>query len=193
MNLPNKLTLLRVVLIPVFVAVIFITAIPYRFLIAAALFALASLTDLLDGKIARKRGLVTDFGKLLDPLADKVFVTAALLCIICITEQPVWRMALTVAAIIIVGREFFVTSLRLLVAGSGVVVPAAFMGKVKTTLQMVAIICILLETEFACELRSVICFEHWIGYIALGAAVVATVVSGVQYGVAYGSYLDPKK
>ena len=193
MNLPNKLTLLRVALIPVFVAVIFITAIPYRFLIAAALFALASFTDMLDGKIARKRGLVTDFGKLLDPLADKVFVTAALLCIIAVTEEPVWRIALTVAAIIIIGREFFVTSLRLLVAGSGVVVPAAFMGKVKTTLQMVAIICILLETQFACEIRSVICFEHWIGYIALAAATVATVVSGIQYGVAYGSYLDPKK
>ena len=193
MNLPNKLTLLRVALIPVFVAVIFITAIPYRFLIAAALFALASFTDMLDGKIARKRGLVTDFGKLLDPLADKVFVTAALLCIIAVTEEPVWRIALTVAAIIIVGREFFVTSLRLLVAGSGVVVPAAFMGKVKTTLQMVAIICILLETQFACGIRSVICFEHWIGYITLAAATVATVVSGIQYGLAYGSYLDPKK
>ncbi len=193
MNLPNKLTVLRVIMIPIFVAVIFITAIPYRFLIAAAIFAIASLTDLLDGKIARKRGLVTDFGKLLDPLADKVFVTAALFCIICVTEDPTWRMLLTIATIIIVAREFLVTSLRLLVASRGVVIPAAYMGKVKTTLQMIAIICILLETQFACELRGLMCFEHWIGYITLAAAVVATIISGWQYVAAYGSYLDPRK
>lgn len=193
MNLPNKLTVLRVIMIPIFVAVIFVTAIPYRFLIAAAIFALASLTDLLDGKIARKRGLVTDFGKLMDPLADKVFVTTALFCLICITEDPCWRMALTIATIIIVAREFLVTSLRLLVASKGIVIPAAFIGKVKTTLQMIAIICILLETQFAEKLTELIGFPHWIGYIVLAAAVVATIVSGVQYVNAYKSYLDPKK
>ena len=193
MNLPNKLTLLRIFLIPVFVAVVFITAIPYRFLIAAAIFAVASITDTLDGRIARKRGLVTDFGKLMDPLADKVFVTTALFCLICITEDAGWRMALTIATIIIVAREFLVTSLRLLVASKGVVIPAAYMGKVKTTLQMIAIICILLETQFAEKLTELIGFPHWIGYILLAAAVAATLISGVQYVAAYSSYLDPKK
>ena len=193
MNLPNKLTLLRVALIPVFVAVLFIEAIPYRFLIAAALYGIASLTDLMDGRIARRRGLVTDFGKLLDPLADKVFVSTALFCIICLTEHPTWRMLLTIATIIIVAREFLVTSLRLLVAGRGVVVPAAQMGKIKTTLQMIAIIFILIEMQFGEWLTEKVYFDHWIGYILLAAAVVTTIISGFQYVVAYGSYLDPKK
>lgn len=193
MNLPNKLTIFRVMLIPVFVAVLFIEAIPYRFLIAAAIYGIAALTDLFDGKIARKRGLVTDFGKLLDPLADKVFVTTALFCIICLTEDPTWRMLLTIATIIIVAREFLVTSLRLLVASKGVVIPAAYIGKIKTTLQMIAIICILIETEFSCWLTQTVGFDHWIGYIVLAAAVVTTVISGVQYVAAYSSYLDPKQ
>ena len=193
MNLPNKLTLFRVLLIPVFVAVLFITAIPYRFLIAAAIYGIASLTDLFDGKIARKRNLITDFGKLLDPLADKVFVTTALFCIICLTEHPTWRMILTIATIIIVAREFLVTSLRLLVASRGVVIPAAYIGKIKTTLQMIAIICILIEMQFGGWLTENVAFDHWIGYIVLAAAVVTTIISGVQYVVAYSSYLDPKQ
>lgn len=193
MNLPNKLTLLRVLLIPVFVAVLFVEAIPYRFLIAAAIYGIASVTDLLDGRIARKRNIVTDFGKLLDPLADKVFVSTALFCIICLTEHPTWRMLLTVATIIIVAREFLVTSLRLLVASRGVVIPAAYIGKIKTTLQMIAIICILIEMQFSGRLTETVGFDHWIGYILLAAAVVTTVISGVQYVAAYSSYLDPKQ
>ena len=193
MNLPNKLTLLRVALIPVFVAALFITAIPYRFLIAAAIYGVASVTDLLDGRIARKRNIVTDFGKLLDPLADKVFVSTALFCIICLTENPTWRMLLTIATIIIVAREFLVTSLRLLVASKGVVIPAAYIGKIKTTLQMIAIIFILIEMQFEGWLTETFAFAHWIGYILLAAAVVTTIISGVQYVVAYGSYLDPKQ
>lgn len=193
MNLPNKLTMMRIFLIPVFVAVIFITAIPCRFLIAAAIFAISSLTDLMDGRIARKRNLVTNFGKLMDPLADKVSVVTAILCIVCITEEPMWRMLLTFAAVIIIAREFLVTSLRLIAAGEGTVIAAAMAGKIKTTVQMIAIIVILLETQFSDELTELVCFPHWLGYIGLGVAVIATVVSGVQYMNAYKSYIDPRK
>lgn len=192
MNLPNKLTILRIAMIPIFVAVVFIEAIPFRFLIGAALFALAAITDTLDGQIARKRNLVTDFGKLFDPLADKVFVVSALISLLALTGG-IWKILFAIAVMIIIAREFLVTSLRLLVAGKGIVVAAGMMGKIKTTVQMIAIIVILVENQFAAELTKAMGFAHWLGYILMAVAVIATVISGAQYMLAYKSYIDPQK
>lgn len=180
-------------MIPVFVAVLFIECIPYRFVIAAAIYAAASITDLLDGKIARKNNLVTDFGKLLDPLADKIFVATALICIVSFTVVRPWNIIMPIAVAIIIAREFLVTSLRLLVANKGVVVPAAKLGKWKTTFQMIAIIVIFLEIQFSEFHIEKFGFDHLVGYISLGIAVVLTVVSCIQYVRVYSPYIDPKE
>lgn len=136
MNLPNKLTVGRIVLMPFFVAALLIPF-PMHTLAALLLFIAASVTDLLDGKIARKNNLVTDFGKFADPLADKILVLSALLCFV----QLGWCDC--VAVIIVLFREFAVTSIRLIAASRGKVVAANIWGKVKTVTQMVAIITIL--------------------------------------------------
>ena len=136
MNLPNKLTLGRIILVPFFVAALLIPF-PLHTLAALLLFIAASVTDLLDGKIARKNHLVTDFGKFADPLADKILVLSALLCFV----QLGWCDC--VAVIVVLFREFAVTSIRLIAASKGKVVAANIWGKVKTVTQMVAIIVIM--------------------------------------------------
>ncbi len=136
MNLPNKLTVLRIILVPFFVAALLI-GFPLNELVALLLFIAASLTDLFDGKIARKRGLVTDFGKFADPLADKILVISALLCFVQL------GLCDCVAVIIVLFREFAVTSIRLIAASKGKVIAANIWGKVKTVTQMVAVICVL--------------------------------------------------
>ncbi|MGI6269015.1 MAG: CDP-diacylglycerol--glycerol-3-phosphate 3-phosphatidyltransferase [Candidatus Howiella sp.] len=135
MNLPNKLTVLRILLAPVFLALLTIRF-PGHFLLALLVFIAASLTDLADGKIARSRGLVTDFGKFLDPLADKMLTTAAFLGFIWLDFGcgVVW------ITMIVLTREFLITSLRLTAAGSGRVIAANIWGKAKTVCQMTAII-----------------------------------------------------
>ena len=136
MNLPNKLTLGRIILVPFFVAALLI---PFSLhtIVALVLFIAASITDMLDGRIARKRNLITDFGKFADPLADKILVLAALLCFV----QNGWCDC--IAVIIVLFREFTVTSIRLIAAAKGEVIAANIWGKVKTVTQMVAIITIL--------------------------------------------------
>lgn len=136
MNLPNKLTLWRIILVPFFVAALLIP-IPLHTIVALVLFIAASITDMLDGRIARKRNLITDFGKFADPLADKILVLAALLCFV----QNGWCDC--IAVIIVLFREFTVTSIRLIAAAKGEVIAANIWGKVKTVTQMVAIITIL--------------------------------------------------
>ena len=136
MNLPNKLTVARIILVPFFVAALLINF-PLNNLAALAIFGAASITDLLDGKIARKRGLVTDFGKFADPLADKILVISALLCFVQL------GLCDCVAVIIVLFREFAVTSIRLIAAFKGKVIAANIWGKVKTVTQMVAVICVL--------------------------------------------------
>ena len=136
MNLPNKLTLLRILLVPLFVAAMLIPF-PLHNLAALLLFAVASITDMFDGRIARERNLVTDFGKFADPLADKILVLAAMLCFV----QN--GLCDCVAVIIVLLREFAVTSIRLIAAAKGEVVAANIWGKVKTVTQMAAIIAIL--------------------------------------------------
>ena len=131
MNLPNKLTLLRVLMIPLFLALFYFQSWPHHWLAALLVFAAASVTDALDGNIARSRGLVTDFGKFMDPLADKLLVTAALMGFVDLLRVPGWVVFLIVA------RELAVTGLRTIAADKGVVIAADKWGKVKTVSQMV--------------------------------------------------------
>lgn len=134
MNLPNKLTMLRIILVPFFVLFMTVGKSPTAVLIALVIFTAASLTDMLDGKIARKYNLVTNFGKLMDPLADKVLVMSAMICFVALDAAPAWIV------IVILAREFLVTSLRLIAAGEGVVIAADKWGKIKTVTQMAWII-----------------------------------------------------
>ena len=138
MNLPNKLTLLRVILVPFFLLFLLVDAIPYHGLWALIVFAAASVTDALDVHIARSRNLITDFGKFLDPVADKVLVFAALIAFIEL------GLASSVAVVIMMAREFLVSSMRMVAASKGKVIAAGKSGKVKTAVTMVSIVVILL-------------------------------------------------
>ena len=136
MNLPNKLTVLRVLLIPFFVAALLWDKgenMTLRY-VAAGIFIAASLTDLLDGKIARKYNLVTNFGKFMDPLADKLLVCAALICLIELDDIPAWMV------IVIISREFIISGFRLVASDNGVVIAASYWGKFKTVFQMIAVV-----------------------------------------------------
>ena len=137
MNLPNKLTMLRVILVPVFMAVLYCDF-PGAAWVALVIFVVASLTDLLDGKIARKYGLVTDFGKFADPLADKMLTTAALLWFVENGQMPAW------ALLIVLIREFAVSGLRMIASDKGRVIAAGWSGKVKTASTMVCIVVMFL-------------------------------------------------
>lgn len=144
MNLPNKLTLIRIILVPFFIASLLINF-PHHFIVALILFSAASITDCLDGKIARKNNLVTDFGKFLDPLADKILVISALVCFVALGISD------CIIVIIVVFREFTVTSVRLMAASKGKVVAANIFGKIKTVTQMIAVIAIFV-LQYALEL-----------------------------------------
>lgn len=140
MNLPNKLTIFRVILIPFFV---FFMLAPYfpdnGKYIAVAIFIIASLTDMLDGKIARKYNLVTNFGKFMDPLADKLLVCSAMICLVATGQLASWIV------IIIISREFIISGFRLIAAENGVVIAANYWGKFKTVSQMIMIILLLID------------------------------------------------
>ena len=167
MNLPNKLTVLRVLLIPFFVAAVLFDegdSQMFRYL-AASIFIVASLTDLLDGKIARKYNLVTNFGKFMDPLADKLLVCAALVCLVELEQLPAWMV------IVIVSREFIISGFRLVAAEQGIVIAASYWGKFKTTFQMIAIILMIVDLKV---LNPVTWLCTWI-------ALILTVISLVDY------------
>ena len=189
MNLPNKLTVLRIIMVPFFVFFMLADFIPYRFLYAFLLFSVASYTDRLDGQIARKRGLITNFGKLMDPLADKILVMAALICFVKLD------LASTACVIIIMFREFAVTSIRLIAVEQGKVIAANNWGKAKTVSQMVAIITILvLQTAmqftagpgmgFVMENMAIAVHASVIlaiGEVLIYIATLLTLISGVIY------------
>lgn len=181
MNTPNKLTLLRILLTPVFM-VLMLVDFPHHYAAALLLFIFASLTDLFDGKIARKHGLVTDMGKFLDPLADKMLTTAAFLSFMAqgLGVGIVW------INFIVLAREFMVTSVRYMAASSGKVVAANIYGKVKTVSQMVAII-ITVFFEYVISfgiLSAPVCGALQVIYnVALWFSAAMTVVSGVVYAV----------
>ena len=181
MNLPNKLTLLRIILVPFFVAAMLIEF-PLHYLAALVIFAAASITDLLDGKIARKRGLVTNFGKFSDPLADKILVMSALLCMVQL------GICDCIIVIVVLFREFAVTSVRLLAASEGKVVAANIWGKVKTVTQMVAIIIIfvlqiILEILSLCKVGIPVLSTAFfiVGEVLLWISTLFCIISGVIY------------
>ena len=167
MNLPNKLTVLRVIMIPFFVFFLLLEngANPTWRYLSAAIFIVASFTDLLDGKIARKYNLVTNFGKFMDPLADKLLVCSALICLIQLEQLPAWMV------IIIISREFIISGFRLVASDNGVVIAASYWGKFKTVFQMISVILLILNIP-ALFLITQICV--W-------TALILTVVSLVDY------------
>lgn len=167
MNLPNKLTVLRVILIPVFLAALFLAPAPMNRYAAVLIFIIASLTDLLDGKIARKYNMVTNFGKFMDPLADKLLVMSALVSMVALGDLPAW------VVIVILAREFAITGFRTLAVEAGIVLAASWWGKVKTTVQMVMIIVVLLELPFG--------FMDAAELLLIGLAVFFTILSGADY------------
>lgn len=169
MNLPNKITILRVCLIPVFLIFMLSITIPYSNLIAAGIFIIASLTDALDGHIARKYNLITNFGKFMDPLADKLLVCAALICFVAIpdTKMPVW------VVIIIISREFIISGFRLVASDNGVVIAASYWGKFKTIAQMIMSILLIINLD-----NSVI---NLIEQIFIYASLLLTVISLLDY------------
>lgn len=137
MNLPNKLTILRIILIPFFVLFLLTDFVPGSKWIALILFCVASITDLLDGKIARKYNLVTNFGKFMDPLADKMLVSSAFICLVAVHRIPTWIV------LVIISREFIISGFRLVASDNGIVIAASYWGKFKTTFQMFAIIMLI--------------------------------------------------
>ena len=170
MNLPNKLTIFRVILIPFFV---FFMLAPffegYGNYIALAIFCVASLTDLLDGKIARKYNLVTNFGKFMDPLADKLLVCSALICLIELNLIPSWIV------IIIIAREFIISGFRLVASDNGVVIAASYWGKFKTVSQMFMVIVMVFNYSLQNEIL------YWIGIVLMYIALALTLVSLIDY------------
>jgi len=178
MNVPNKLSLLRCILTPVFMACMLIQF-PYHHAAALLVFIFASLTDMWDGQIARKQGLITNLGKFLDPLADKALTTAAFICFVEIISSRSMPWAL----MLILTREFMVTSVRLLAAKDGVVVAASFAGKLKTVMQMVSIIYMiaLLQLNQLITNAVIIRWSYRFGMVLIWVSVIATVVSGIQY------------
>jgi CDP-diacylglycerol--glycerol-3-phosphate 3-phosphatidyltransferase len=163
LNVPNVLTLLRIVAVPVLVVVL-LGAIPGGDAVAAAVFALAALTDGLDGYIARSQGSVTTFGKLMDPLADKLLIIAALISLVSLDRLAAW------VAMVIIARELAVTGLRSVAAERGVVIAASWLGKVKTALQVVAVFALIVVNPA----------PPWVDVLVY-LAVAATVISGVDY------------
>lgn len=168
MNLPNKLTVARICMVPLFMVALLWNTDGSR-VMAAVLFALASLTDMLDGQIARKRHLITNFGKLMDPLADKILTAAAMVCLTELGELSAWIV------VIVLFREYAITGLRSVAASENIVIAAGIWGKVKTVCQMIALLLMMLKTPVMA-----LCGVNvglWLMYVA----VALTVYSGVDY------------
>lgn len=204
MNLPNKLTVLRVCLVPIFIVVMMLpsSVLPLRIsgLIGVAIFIAASVTDLLDGKIARRYGLVTDFGKLMDPLADKFMVIGALAVIVYRTEPGFSRLFFTLVLLVVIFRELAVTSLRLVASTSaGAVVAANLLGKIKTVTQIVFIGAVFIEPLlYSIPFVNGFLPAWWVAnvpitYTAGTLTLLFTIWSGINYFAIMWKYLDPEK
>jgi CDP-diacylglycerol--glycerol-3-phosphate 3-phosphatidyltransferase len=169
LNLPTALTLSRIVLIPVFVFTVYLHP-----LFGAFVFSIASLTDFLDGYLARRSGDITNFGIILDPIADKFLVISALIVLVDMDRLEAW------IAIIIIVREFLVTGLRAVALSKDIVIPAETGGKIKTTLQFIAILCLIL-------MRSVFNIDLYdIGIVLMWISLVLSIISGIQYTISFG-------
>lgn len=188
MNLPNKLTVLRVVLVPFFIFFVLTDFVPGSSLIALIIYIIASITDALDGSIARSRNLVTTFGKFLDPLADKVLVLSALICFIKTGHVS------PVPVIIITAREFMVSGLRLVTANEGIVVAAGIWGKLKTAFTLISIIFILFFNVIYGTDPSV--YASWLiitEQILIWISTILTIISGLIYLNGYKDYINTDK
>ena len=180
MNLPNKLTIMRVILIPFFVFFLLSPYFPaYGNYIAVAIFIVASLTDMLDGKIARKYNLVTNFGKFMDPLAVKLLVCSAMICLIELDRLAAWIV------IVIIAREFIISGFRLVASDNGVVIAASYWGKFKTTFQMLMVIVLILDIQMP--------FFQILGTVLTYVALILTVVSLIDYIVKNKDVLKDQK
>lgn len=180
MNLPNKLTIFRMILIPFFVVFLLIQPDNQIFrYIADAIFIIASLTDMMDGKIARKHNLVTNFGKFMDPLADKLLVCSAMICLIATEQLPAWIV------IIIISREFIISGFRLIASDNGIVIAASMWGKFKTVFQMLMVIVLIADIPLT--------FFDILGTILIYAALILTVISLIDYIVKNKDVLKEQK
>ncbi len=173
MNLPNKLTIIRIILTPIYLLV-FLSDLPHNYLLGLIVFSVASFTDFLDGKIARKTGVVTVFGQLADPVADKILTTAALLAFMELNLCNIWII------MVILLREFTITSFRLVATAQGIVIPANIYGKLKTATQMIFTIAIMLlgELEFCGIININLAL---VSNIILAVTAVLALVSGIIY------------
>lgn len=189
MNLPNRLTLVRIIMIPAFAAAYYLTVLPYNFAIAAGIFALAAFTDFLDGYIARKYNLVTDMGKFLDPIADKVLVSTALIVLL---VPPAGAVILpnafypAVLVAVIMARELIISGFRLVAAGKGAVIAADKSGKIKTFVTDLTILALLIAAEITPEIFDA---ANVVGTVMLGVSALLTVISGAEYIVKNASVL----
>ncbi len=196
MNIPNRLTIVRIAMAPFFL-VLFLWDFPFHYVTAGLVFALASITDLIDGRLARRNNLVTDLGKFLDPIADKILTTAAFLGFVVIGHMNVW------ALLLILTREFVVTSVRLMAAGKGTVVSANIWGKAKTVAQYVAILYLLAALEFSTWGGTLLApftlpdtayqVPLTIGEIMLWAVAAMTAISGIKYVLDNRGHFDLSK
>ena len=188
MNLPNKITMSRICLIPVFAVIFLLDVIPYNYLIACAVFVVAACTDFIDGHIARSRGLVTNLGKFLDPIADKVLVSTALILLLVRPEtltaawQGAWVMPVAgVCVAIILARELIVSGLRMVAASAGLVLAADNIGKVKTTVQDISVALLVACADIASLQAQAGAWICGIGLVLLALATLLTVWSGINY------------
>lgn len=167
MNLPNKITLTRVFMIPLYLIFMLVEGIPYGRLIAAIVFTLAAISDAVDGYIARKQNLVTNFGKFMDPIADKLLVCSALICFVEASQMPSW------IAIIIISREFIIGGFRLIASDNNVVLAASWWGKIKTNVQIIMSILLTLDLNYP--------IINVLEIISMYLALALTVISLVDY------------
>ena len=203
MNIPNILSMIRCLLVPAFVAaLLFMQDMGiWGFVVPAALYGITALTDMLDGKIARKYNLVTDFGKFIDPLADKFMVLSSMIAIMVwmlMRGELLCALIFVWVVLVILLRELGVTSLRLVVAGkSGIVVAASLLGKIKTVSQMVGTVIFILEPAIPLVIKSgavsFICDNRILSYVAMAVMVFTTVFSGIDYLKAYMPHIDSNK
>lgn len=187
-NLPNKLTILRMILVPIVMLFILYPVLTGNNellygIIPTVLFILTAITDFIDGKIARKHNLITDFGKFMDPVADKFMVIGTLVAITVVNEAL--RPYMVWVSVIVIFRELAITSIRLVVSGEGIVVPANWLGKCKTMTQSISIVVFLIE--------HVIWDYYYLSYVGMIATAFLTLWSGINYLKAYWKYIDPTK
>ncbi len=203
MNIPNTLSIVRCLLVPAFVATLLFMrgAGIWGFIVPALVYIVTALTDMLDGKIARKYNLVTDFGKFIDPLADKFMVLSSMISILVwmlLRGDRTLALVFVWVVLVILLRELGVTSLRLVVAGkSGIVVAASMLGKIKTVSQMVGTVAIILEPAIPMIIKadaiSFVCDNHILSYVAMAVMGFTTLLSGIDYLKAYMPYVDSNK